>query len=88
MSNNKADYSIREDIKEILHQTGISLDENQINGVLDEVVGYESLLDIIKLYVLYGIEDYCKHNDIKQSLDELENVLYASKRNINLNELL
>lgn len=88
MTNKKIDFSIREEVVNSLNELNITMDENQINDVIGEITEYATFLDVVKLFVTYGIQDYCNHNKVKCDMDEVENQIFNTKRNMSLDDLL
>lgn len=88
MTNNKIDFSIREEVVNALNELNITLDEKQINDVLGEITESATFLDVVKLFVTYGIQDYCNHNEVKCDMDEIKNKIFNIERNMSLDDLL
>lgn len=85
---NKKDFSIRHEVevtaKELL---GAELTEQQIDQIVGEIEQYDTFLDIVTLFVVKGIQEVAKEENIPLDEEEAENQLMISRNNINLNDI-
>lgn len=84
----KKDYSIRYEIEVALEETfNVKFTEEQVDRVLADIESSDTLLNVISLFVLKGIEEVAKEDNIELNEEELEYQYHVTRLGIDYSDI-
>lgn len=83
----KKDFSLRIEVETMLDDVNVELSEEQISDVVEDIELHETFLSVVGLYVVKGIENVAKRENIPFNEEEIEHKVMVNRKGINHSEL-